>query len=136
MLAGRHGFEEHTGEVRIWVEAPDLAGLFREAGLALAELMAPDAQRPDGAAETIELSARDAEALLVDFLDELIYRTDTTGRVYNEIEVERADSGGLSARVRGVVPAEMKTAVKAATFHGLRIEESDGLWRARVVLDV
>jgi SHS2 domain-containing protein len=31
---------------------------------------------------------------------------------------------------------EVPSSVKAATFHGLRVEERDGSWRAEVIFDV
>jgi SHS2 domain-containing protein len=137
MDAARHEFEEHTSEVRVHLRAPDLPGLYREAGVALAELMAPEARAAgEGAWEPVELQSRDPAALLVDWVDELIYRVDTTGQVFAEIAVDRADATSLHARVRGSTPPEFKTAVKAATFHGLEVERTDDGWEAHLVLDV
>ena len=61
---------------------------------------------------------------------------DTSGQVFADVEIDRADETSLRARVRGVTPAEFKTAVKAATFHGLHVEQDDDGWEAHVVLDV
>ena len=49
--------------------------------------------------EVIELEARDVDALLVSWLDELIFRTDTTGLVFPDAAVERADGVSLRARI-------------------------------------
>jgi SHS2 domain-containing protein len=137
MEGARHEFEDHTSEVRVHLRAPDLPSLYREAGLALAELMAPAAEPTHGGDwDELELRARDPAALLVDFVDELIYRVDTTGQVFADVEVDRADATSLRARVRGSTPPEFKTAVKAATFHGLHVEPKDGGWEAHLVLDV
>jgi len=137
MDGASHRFEDHTSEVQVHLRAPDLPALYREAGLALAELMAPAAQ-PAGAGDwdEVALEARDAAALLVDWIDELIYRVDTTGQVFADVEVDRADARSLRARVRGSTPPEFQTAVKAATFHDLHVERADGGWEARLVLDV
>ncbi len=47
---------------------------------------------------------------------------------------------GLNAKVRGTVLEPdrhvVKTAVKGATWHQLRVVEEDGVWQARVILDV
>jgi len=137
MYAASHRFEEHTGEVQVHLQAPDLAALYREAGLALAELMAPGASCPDQAeTEEIMLEARDTAALLVEFIDELIFRVDTTRRVYAGVEIDHADGSSLRARVRGCVPEAFKTAVKAATFHDLEVREDAEGCSARLVLDV
>lgn len=132
-----HRFEEHTGEVRIRMEAHDLAGLFREAALALAEVMG--AQGPslgEGESVAIELEARDPEGLLVDWLNELIYRTDVSGKVFTDLRIESAEPRKLLASVRGARLASPKTAVKAATFHGLQVERTDAGYTASVILDV
>ncbi len=136
MHEAAHHFDEHTGEVRVHLQAPDLPGLYREAGRALAELMAPGASCEGGEGATIEVEGRDREALLVALVDELIYRVDTTGQVFPALEIEAADGGRLRARIHGCVPREFKTAVKAATFHDLHVEEGAEGFSARLVLDV
>ena len=137
MYEATHRFEEHTSEVQVRVQAPDLAGLFREAGVALAELMAPGTTCPGtGESERVELQARDREALLVEWIDELIYRVDMSGKVYADLEVESIGNDSLRARVRGCTPAEFKTAVKAATFHQLAVQESAEGFTASLIVDV
>jgi SHS2 domain-containing protein len=42
----------------------------------------------------------------------------------------------LHAWIRGATPPVLKTAVKAATFHGLEIHEHENGFTATVVLDV
>jgi len=134
--AASHRFEEHTGEVQVRLRAPDRAGLYREAARALAELMAPGAGAGEGEPVPVEVRGRDPAALLVNWIDELIFLVDTTGRVYPEVEIEQIDAHRLRARVRGCVPARFKTAVKAATFHRLAVEEDEEGFTARLVLDV
>lgn len=119
------------------LDAPDLPSLFSQAARGLAELMV---ERPEAivAQEPLEVTVegRDAEALLVSWLDELIYQTEVTGKVYPVVERIELQEGKLSARVLGGPPEAFKTSVKAATFHGLSIEETEEGTRAAVVLDV
>lgn len=130
-------FEEHTGEVRIRVEGGSLEELFAEAGRALAELMGAAAvPEREAAVEAVELRARDLDALLVVWLDELIYRTERSGRIYRELKVERVEGERLVASVRGGEMTEAGTPVKAATLHGLHIREEAGGFQVEVVLDV
>ncbi|MBI3185869.1 MAG: archease [Myxococcales bacterium] len=132
----RHSFEEHTGEVLVRLEAPSLEGLFAEAGRALAELLAGEPPVPKGQAERVQLEAPDRQTLLADFVNELIFLSETRKKVYSELEVERVEGGALSARVRGAEPDSLRTAVKAATFHRLEISEGPGGYSATLVLDV
>jgi SHS2 domain-containing protein len=133
-----YSFEEHTSEVRIRVEAARLEELFAEAARALADLMGrPSPERNDRAdPETVELRARDRDALLARWLDELIYRTERSGRIFADVHVERVEGERLIAQVRGSEIAEPRTPVKAATLHGLCIRAEGGRFTVEVVLDV
>lgn len=128
---------EHTGEVEMHVEAESLPSLFEEAARGLAELLAEDASGPATAPEErIKLSANDRERLLVDWLNELVYRGEVAKLVYGHVRVERVGEHELEATVRGREPLSLRTAVKAATWHGLRIRPSEHGFEATVVLDV
>jgi SHS2 domain-containing protein len=138
-----HHFEEHTSEVRLCVAAPTLAGLFEQAGRALAELMldstaVPGAEGVERAepAEPVHLRAPDRAMLLVDWLNELIFLSETRKRVYTEIHVESVSDTALAASVRGVFPDVLRTAVKAATLHEVEVLVGPGGCTAKVVLDV
>ncbi len=135
--APRHHFVEHTGELELRVEAPDFPGLLEEAARALAEVMAEDASGPPtAAAEHVELAAADREGLLVSWLNELVYRADVRKRVYADVHVERANDRHMRATLRGREPRSPKTAVKAATWHRLKVKETPHGLEATVVLDV
>lgn len=132
----RHELIDHTGEVEIHLEAPDLPSLFAEAGRALAELMLRELPTASGGWEEIAVRGRDRESVLVDFLNELIFRGEVEGKVFTRFEIEQAGSRAVVGRIGGVETEELATSVKAATFHGLEIEERPGGFSANVVLDV
>jgi len=133
----RHWFEAHTGEVELHVFAPTLPQLFVEAGLGLAELMAGERRRaPDGPAEGVEIQAPDRDALLVDWLNELVFLSETRHRIYDELRIASLSDRELRAEIRGAPPDHLRTAVKAATLHRLHIEGEAGGYSAAVVLDV
>lgn len=135
----RRSFEEHTGEVQVRITAPSLEELFAEAGRALAEVMTGEEEPGDGALASLEevaLEASDRDALLAEWLNELIHRSETSEAIYADIVVEAVSDERLRARVRGLREHPLKTPVKAVTFHGRSIEEVDGGYAASVVLDV
>jgi len=137
VIAATHEVLEHVGELELRVRAGALPALLAEAGRALAlELLRGAGGEPDATPITIELEATDRAALLVDWLNELIYRADAAGHVLTEFSFERADAHGLRCHARGVRSAEA-VSVKAATFHGLVVEEdADGALQASVILDI
>ena len=128
---------EHSGEVRLRVRAATDGELAIVAGRALAEV---ELGRPPGPARgawrDITVHGRDREAVLVHWLNELIYLAETDRWVGVEFAVDRATDTELRMRVRGMSVDEAPSRVKAATFHGLRITSvADGV-EAEVVLDV
>lgn len=134
--AATHHFEEHTGEVLLELEAASLEALFAESGRALAELQAVRPPKPDGREERISLRAHDRAALLVDWIDELIFRSERSKRVFTEFALDQLTDHELHARVQGGEPVAIRTAVKAATFHKLVLEQTEDGWHAAVILDV
>lgn len=132
-----HIFEEHTGELRIRLVAPTLDGLFIEAGRALAELTLGSNEFPSAAnTEFVSLKSTDRDALLVDWMNELIFHTETTGKVYVKFEFQRLTDKALEALIRGAEPSELRTVAKAATFHGLHIKEDAHGFSCTIVLDI
>ncbi len=132
----RHELVDHVGEVEVSLSAPSLAGLLAEAGRALAELLAGEARPADGPAERVRLEAADREALLVDWLNALIFLSETRKRVFTEFRFAKVDDQSLEAEVRGFVPEGLRLPVKAATYHRVAIASLDGELEGRVVLDV
>jgi SHS2 domain-containing protein len=84
----------------------------------------------------VEVRARDRAALLVEWLNELIFLSEANKQVFTRFEVERAEETVARGRAWGVSPEVLKTAVKAATWHQVKVEQQGGQWQAGVVLDV
>ena len=128
---------EHTAEVKLRVRAPSLGELLGEAGRALAAVElggAPAASA--GRWRRVEVRSTDRDALLVDWLNELIYLAETERWVPVEFAMETVAPTALRARARGVPVTVTPARVKAATFHGLRIVETPAGLEADVILDV
>lgn len=155
----------HTADVGIEARGETLSDLFTWAARGLARVaVGPGAGRKR---PTLNLpvdlpEAPDLEALLVDWLNHLIYlyETDQIYPVWCDLEVADSDgdvdaNGGGRAgggwTLRGVIHAvplstaepASRTAVKAATYHGLQIVRPDEAagrggrgYRARVILDI
>lgn len=132
-----HRFVEHTGEIRLQVRAESPSGLMAEAGRALGLLLLGSATA-EGTSEAriVEVRAHDREALLVDWLNEILFLAETELWVPTEVEVLDVSDTRLRASLRGARVPEAPSLVKAATLHGVRTQaDGDGL-RVEVVLDV
>jgi SHS2 domain-containing protein len=124
---------EHTAEVELAVEAETPSGVFEEALRALAELAGAASGEP--ITRAVALEAADLPALLVAWLEEILYLEETESCVFDEADVTVSGAASLAAKLRGR-RGEPRPLVKAVTYHGLTIAERDGQWIARVVLDV
>jgi SHS2 domain-containing protein len=128
---------EHRGEVKLRLRAPTLGDLAAEAGRALAEIaLGPALPAASGAARRLRVCARDRGALLVAWLNELVYLADAEGWVAVEFTPIRATDTELLMMTGGVSVTEPPALVKAATLHGLHVAEEGSGFVAEVVLDV
>lgn len=117
--------------------AASLPALFEEAGRALAETFgATLPARPDRPPRRVRVEARDLEALMVEWVNELVFQSERSGEVFVETKVELLSDQALEAELFGLYQPSVKTQVKAATFHGLSVRQEAGRYVATVVLDV
>ena len=132
---------EHTADVAVEATADTLAEAF--AAIAGGLTAAHCENVPIGVGERFELavSAESREALLFDYLDELVYQRDVRGVLPADHEVAiRDDADGewtLEATARGVpFGAVDAREIKAVTYSEMALSETPTGWRAYVVFDV
>jgi SHS2 domain-containing protein len=125
---------EHTAELELHIEAETPRAVFDEALAAFSELVS-DGETREPVVHDLWLTAPDRAALLVQWLDELIYLAETADFVPRKVLSLDLGRQELRARVEGV-SGSPRPLVKAVTYHGLELARREGGWRARVVLDV
>ena len=133
-----------TADIAFEATGRDLPELFRSAADAVVNVMIDNLDAIERReTQRIELSGDDLEMLLFDFLQELIYLKDADRlllRVGDAQIQERNAKYLLQATAAGerVDPERhnQRADVKAVTLHGFCVEEQDGGWKARVLLDI
>ena len=140
-----HYLEEiGTADIAFEATGRDLPELFRDAADATMNVMIDniDAIQPVQKRQ-IELSNDMLDMLLFDFLQELIFLKDAERLVLRTREVqiaERDENYFVKATAEGEpLVAErhhQRADVKAVTLHDFSVEEIDGEWKARVLLDI
>jgi len=134
------GFEllEHTADVGIRARGATLEEAFEQATLGLAEVLG--ALRPGGGEVVdVEVTAGDPGALLVDWLNEVLWLHEVRGHAgVAAVRVERVagDRAAGSVTFSSTDPPADGTFVKAVTYHRLRVGRDAGGWLAEVYLDV
>lgn len=131
-----HAFEPHTGEVKLRLDAGNPAELFAEATRALAELLGTPADQAAGEWQRVAIAAPDLDALLVAWVNELVARTEIDHLLYSDVAINDLTSTSVDACIRGTPFAETRTAVKAATMHGLHVASGPAGTHATLILDV
>lgn len=133
---------DHTADVGLRIEAGSLDDLFRTAAQGLFDYIVVnrDAIRVDSL-EDVNLQADSATELLLSWLGELLFRSETRHRLYNRFDVHVATDGrSLRAQIGGEpIDRDRHTLdheVKAITHHGANLTESEGRWRAELILDI
>lgn len=130
---------DHTGDAGIIVTAPGIKSLFERAAWGMFTIIADPSGVTPADTLSIEVEATDREALLVTWLSELNFRHITQHQLYSSFEVVALDQNRLQARIAGeaIQPRHtVHTEIKAVTYHGLEISQSDGTWRARIIFDM
>ena len=130
---------DHTADVAVAASGPTLDSAFAAVADGLTAAMCEDV--PDSG-ERFEFAVRaeSREALLFDYLDELIYERDVRAVLPtdNEVGIRQADDEWvLEASARGVPLADVTAReIKAVTYSEMELTETDEGWRAYVVFDV
>ncbi len=133
---------EHTADVGLRVRGDDLDDLFRTAAEGVFDYIVAnrDAVRVV-ATETVALSGDDPAELLVVWLNELIFRSETQHRLYTDFDVHLDEYGRtLNAEIGGE-PIDrdrhvLDHEVKAVTHHALSLEREVEGWVAELILDI
>jgi SHS2 domain-containing protein len=139
-------FLDHTADVAVSFRCADAPELFRDATLAVLEILldAAESLPPEPSiADPVDMESEDGESLLVDYLNEIIFRFDTRRLLPASLEVAEA-SLGRPSRLKGELRGEildprkhrLKTEIKAATFHALQIRRAAAGLEAEVVFDL
>ncbi|HTR20374.1 MAG TPA: archease [Gemmatimonadales bacterium] len=127
----------HTAEVELLARGRTFGDLLAAAGRGLGELsLGGSIPTASGEWRLVQVQAGDRAALVVNWLNELIYLAEVDRWIATEFTVERATDTDFAVRARGVTVDVPPSRVKAATLHGLEIAERDGLLQAHVILDV
>jgi SHS2 domain-containing protein len=136
-LSPSHEVVDHASEVQLRLRAGSFEELLAEAGRALATIQLGGTPGPAaGPWRQIDVSSSDHASLLADWLNELVFLAETEQWVATEFGIEPADGLSVRARVRGVEMERVPGLVKAATLHGLRLQDVRGGIEGEVILDV
>ena len=131
------GFEEisHTADwsVRVW--AQDVPSLFAESARAMNALAGTVTGAGQRVKRMFESEGPDAESLLVAFLSELVYYQEQENLAFDTFNIQLRDTH-ISVNMEGAQITSIDKAIKAVTYHNLKIEDTARGVEVVIVLDV
>lgn len=143
MTTARPRYEplDHTAEAGIIARGATLAEAFANAAEGMYALLVDLDGVEEREARQVTLTGESREALLTDWLLELIFLTETEGLLFCRFQVDELTESHLQARAWGErFDAERHAAnnvmVKAVTRHLLEIGREDGGYRVQVLFDI
>jgi SHS2 domain-containing protein len=131
---------DHTADLGLRVRTKDLDCLFREAAEALISILVENTATIEPRVKLeLHLESDDLAYLLFDWLREILYRFDGESDLLGRFDVHVIGTTLTATawsepvdRTKHVLAHE----VKAITYHGLRVEQTDDGWLAEVIVDI
>ena len=131
------GFKEipHTADwsIRVWAE--DLPGLLAESARGMNWLAGAELAESPQERRTYEIEGPDGESMLVSFLTELVYYAEQENLGFDDFDI-RIKNGRLKAEMGGAPLKSLDKAIKAVTWHNLKIIETARGLEVEIVFDV
>jgi SHS2 domain-containing protein len=131
---------DHTADVGIIAYGVDVKELFTNAALALFSLIVEAAGVEEKLHLNLKVRREDRDSLLVEWLNELIYLFDVKHILFSRFEIKSLTHNELKATCYGEefdpMKHKIKTGVKAATYHMLKLDENGDSYKAQIILDI
>jgi len=132
---------EHTADLGVRVSGSDLKQVFVNVAKAMFDIIA----EPCKACNSLKLNkfeirieGEDQHELFIGWLNELLSLSEAKETIFEQFQINKLTQKQLEAVACGY-PREnyrIKTEMKAATYHQLKIQEIDSHWQAEVIFDV
>jgi SHS2 domain-containing protein len=131
---------EHTADLGVNVRAESHEELFKCSANAMFDLISDIRFVRPITSFNISLSDLDMDALLRNWLAELLYYFHSKAMLFCVFDIKKLDSGSIISIVSGEkidkTRHELKHEIKAVTFHSLKIIESNNMIKTDIIFDV
>ena len=136
------GYEyiEHTGDLGFKAYGQTREALFVHAAKALFEVLVSPETVEEREERAVVVEAVALDELMVSWLGELLYLFDTESLLLKAFQIKTLTENRLEATARGeamdLQRHEIKTTIKAVTYHQLYVRKRNGVWETQVILDL
>jgi len=131
---------DHTADIGLHVYGQTLPELFINAAAGMESLLVAPTQVEARVSRTVSVDGHDLVALLISWLNELIFLFDTEYLLCNQFVITDFTGTHLQATVSGEPYAsqrhDLSSAIKAATWHEASVEPGTEGYKARIIFDI
>ena len=131
---------EHTADIGLHAYGQTLPELFVNAAAGMESLMVAPAQIEARIHREVSADGHDLVALLIAWLNELIFLFDTEYLLLNQFEIQDFTGTSLRATVSGepynAARHDLGSAIKAVTWHEAEVMPQATGYRARIIFDI
>ncbi len=131
---------DHTADIAMRAYGSTLKELFQNAALGMFNILADLEGIKSSTEIAIKVDGIDKEELLIAWLEELLYNFYTKNIIFSEFNITELTDTDLAAKVKGRFVGEnknrLKSEIKAATRHELKIGKKDDQYETQIVFDV
>jgi SHS2 domain-containing protein len=137
-------FLEHMADAYIAAYGKDLAEAFENAAAAMFEVMTEIEKVKPEVEDYVEVEAADEYALLYNWLEELLVKSEINEMLYSKFEISELARTANGFRLKAKIWGEkfkpekhpQKVGVKAITYHQMEITKEPGKTTVKFILDI
>jgi SHS2 domain-containing protein len=135
---------EHTADVYVAAYGQSLEEAFENAASATFNAMTEIEKIKPEVEENVEVEAHDEHALLYSWIEELLIRFETTGKLYGCFNISRIEKTPTVFKLKAKIWGEpfdsdrhlQKVGIKAVTYHRMEIVKKPKAVTVKFILDI
>lgn len=128
---------EHPSDIRIKAFGKTKEELFLNAMKGMIAVLRPQILNPKSKIPNkIKIKSIDLNALLVDFLSEVLCSIQTNKEIYINVKFSKFNDKELEGELIGNKVESFNEDIKGVTYHGLKIEHKNGSYEAVILFDI
>ena len=127
---------EHKADLKIRAFGKTKEELFLNMLLGMTKSQKPEIKGKKVKRE-VKIKSLDLEALLVDFLSEVLYLSQVNKEIYKDMKFKKFTDTEIEGELIGQKVERFGEDIKAVTYHSLDIHQREGgIWEATVLFDI
>ena len=138
VMAFKYQILSHPADIKLQITASTKEELFQGALAGMASIIQPQMSRKAPIAkENIEVQSLDFNTLLVDFLSEVLAKTDISHAVFHKLKIKKLTDNFLQTEIEGQKSDYFSQEIKAVTHYDLEIkQDKSGNYQVTILFDI